>query len=139
MNKLVSMEEYESGGAWGLATSVDLFECEPRTLRNGDEIKRYIVELCELIDMKRFGEPLVVRFGADPVVQGYSMVQLIETSCISGHFAEDSDSIYIDIFSCKFYDQNEVVEFTKKFFGAKRVEANVVLRGKGVVGSEEKG
>ena len=133
MDKLISKEEYESQRAWGLAMSIDLFECDPETLRNGEEIKRYLIELCELIDMKRFGEPLIVRFGADPVVQGYSAVQLIETSCISGHFAEDSDSIYMDVFSCKFYDQNDVVEFTKKFFGAKNAKANVVLRGSGLL------
>lgn len=132
MDKIVSKEEYDSEGVWGLAMSIDLFDCVHKTLSDGEAIKKYVIELCELIDMKRFGEPLIVRFG-EGVVQGYSLVQLIETSCISGHFAEDSDSIYIDVFSCKFYDQKDVVEFTKKFFGAKRVESNVQLRGKGIV------
>ena len=128
----VSEEEYSQASAWGILTSLDLFECAPETLRNGEEIRRYIIELCELIDMKRFGDPVIVRFGKDPRVQGYSAVQLIETSCISGHFAEDSDSVYIDIFSCKWYDQKRALEFTKEFFGSKRAEASVVLRGKGI-------
>jgi S-adenosylmethionine/arginine decarboxylase-like enzyme len=133
MNKVISKEEYDMSGSWGLAMSLDLFDCNPSTIRDGDEIKRYLVELCELIDMKRFGEPLIVRFGANPVVQGYSAVQLIETSCISGHFAEDSDSVYMDVFSCKFYEQKAVIEFTEKFFGAKSFKANIVLRGEGIV------
>ena len=133
MSETFSKENYETSKSWGILTSIDLFNCNPETLRDADKIKEYIIELCNLIDMKRFGEPVIVRFGADPLVQGYSAVQLIETSCISGHFAEESDSVYIDIFSCKFYDQNNAIEFTKKFFDAKTVESNIVLRGKGIV------
>lgn len=132
MNKTFSKEEYESNKSWGLLTSIDLFNCNPETLRDAEKIKKYIIELCKIIDMKRFGEPTIIRFGADPRIQGYSAVQLIETSCISGHFAEESDSVYIDIFSCKFYNQNDAIEFTKKFFDAKTIEFNVVLRGNGI-------
>ena len=133
MNKIFSKKEYEASKSWGVLTSIDLFNCNSETLRNADKIKEYIIELCKLIDMKRFGESVIVRFGADPIAQGYSAVQLIETSCISGHFAEESGSVYIDIFSCKFYDQNDAVKFTKKFFDAKTVESNIVLRGRGIV------
>jgi S-adenosylmethionine/arginine decarboxylase-like enzyme len=128
--KTISKSEYESSKSWGLLTSIDLFDCNPKTLRDGEAIKKYIIELCKLIDMKRFGDPTIVRFGADPRVQGYSAVQLIETSCISGHFAEDSDSVYIDVFSCKWYSQEDTIAFTKKFFGAKTTEASIILRGK---------
>ena len=41
------------------------------------------------------------------------MVQLIETSLISGHFANDTNSAYLDIFSCKGYDPAVVEEFSK--------------------------
>jgi S-adenosylmethionine/arginine decarboxylase-like enzyme len=128
----ISEEEYQNSGVWGLLTSIDLFECNPETLRNKEKIEKYIVELCELIDMKRFGEPVIVRFGKDPRVQGYSAVQLIETSCISGHFAEDSNSVYIDIFSCKFYNQKEAIEFTKEFFEGKSLKSSIVIRGEGL-------
>ena len=132
MKKTISKEDYNEKKAWGLLTSIDLFSCDPETLRNGEKIKEYIIQLCDLIEMERFGDPVLVRFGKDPRVQGYSVVQLIETSCISGHFAEDSDSVYIDIFSCKFYDQEEAVEFTKNFFKAGEIDFNVVLRGEGI-------
>ena len=74
------------GKAWGLCTAVDLQDCNPDLIRNADHIKRYVVELCEVIGMKRFGECQVVNFGEGRVA-GYSMVQLISTSLISGHFA----------------------------------------------------
>lgn len=78
--------------------------------------------------MKRFGEPTIIHFGQDNRVAGYSMVQLIETSCISGHFANDTNNAYIDIFSCKEYPPKEAVNFTKKFFEAENANYTVIFR-----------
>ncbi|MBH0184513.1 MAG: hypothetical protein HP477_03580 [Nitrospira sp.] len=82
---------------------------------------------CELIGMKRFGECQVVDFGEGRVA-GYSMVQLISTSLISGHFANDTNNAYLDIFSCKGYDPAVVESFSKEFFGAQRSLATMTLR-----------
>lgn len=102
--------------AWGLLTSLDVEDCDPQLIRDADAIKRYVIELCDLIEMKRFGDCHVVHFGEDDRVAGYSMFQLIETSCISGHFANATNRSYIDVFSCKAYDPEVVEEFTRKFF-----------------------
>ena len=72
---------------WGMSTSVDLYDCNPSIIRDAEKIKEYVKQLCDLIEMKTFGECLVVHFGEDPKVSGFSMTQLIETSLISGHFA----------------------------------------------------
>lgn len=121
-------KEFYDTNAWGLLTSVDLYECNPKTIRDAAAIKRYVDELCELIEMKQFGETQIVNFGEDEKVAGYSMVQLIETSLISGHFANKNNSAYIDIFSCKYYEPSVVVEFTKKFFESKEVKMHYILR-----------
>jgi len=68
-------------------------------------------------------------FGDDPVVHGFSMTQLIETSLVSAHFAEESDSVYLDVFSCKFYDAKELVEYAMKFFEGEYYNAHSILRG----------
>jgi S-adenosylmethionine/arginine decarboxylase-like enzyme len=86
------------------------------------------VELCTLIDMKRFGDCQVVHFGEEERVSGFSMIQLIETSLISGHFANLTNSAYIDVFSCKAYDPDTVAEFTREFFRASFVETHVTKR-----------
>ena len=114
--------------AWGLLTSLDVEDCDPDIIRDADAIKRYVIELCDLIEMKRFGECHVVHFGEDDRVAGYSMFQLIETSCISGHFANATNRSYIDIFSCKAYDPEVVKEFTQKFFKGGTTRTNVVNR-----------
>jgi S-adenosylmethionine decarboxylase len=118
----------EAATPWGMLTSVDLYDCNPDTIRDADKIKQYVAELCRLIDMKRFGECQVVHFGEEERVAGYSMIQLIETSLISGHFANLTNSAYIDIFSCKAYDPDTVVEFSRAFFRASFVEVHVTKR-----------
>jgi len=114
--------------AWGLACSFDIYDCDPETIRDADEIKRFVYELCELIEMKRFGECVVVNFGEDERVAGYSMTQLIETSLISAHFANASNTTYLDVFSCKPYDPALVEEFATRFFGGSRCITQVNLR-----------
>ena len=118
----------EAATPWGILTSVDLYGCNPETIRDAELIKRFVVELCELIDMKRFGECQVVHFGQDERVAGYSMIQLIETSLISGHFANQSNAAYLDIFSCKSYEPDEVAEFSRTFFEAEFSEVHVTRR-----------
>ncbi len=71
---------FKSGEEWGLLTSIDLHDCDPVRIASKEVNNPVSVDLCNYIDMKRFGEPIVVRFGADPRVQGYSLAQLIETS-----------------------------------------------------------
>ncbi|HPP45087.1 MAG TPA: S-adenosylmethionine decarboxylase [Methanomassiliicoccaceae archaeon] len=123
-----TIERFKKNGEWGLLTSVDLHDCDPEKIRDGDYIRKFSVDLCDHIDMKRYGEPIVVRFGADPRVQGYSLAQLIETSLISGHFAEDTNRAFIDIFSCKEYPPQAVAEYCRKYFGAKDMEYSVSFR-----------
>ena len=113
---------------WGLLTSFDLYGCNPEIIRDPEKIKQYVVELCDLIEMKRFGECQVVHFGEDERVAGFSMVQLIETSLISGHFANLTNAAYIDVFSCKPYDPDQVAEFTKRFFQADFMQMHVAKR-----------
>lgn len=113
---------------WGLLTSLDIYDCNPDTIRDAEAIKRFVVELCDLIEMRRFGECQVVHFGEDERVAGYSMLQLIETSLISGHFANLTNAVYLDIFSCKTYDPDKVTEFSKRFFGGKSINAHITER-----------
>lgn len=121
-------KEFAENRAWGLLTSIDLHDCDPKKVRSEADIKQYVKELCELIGAKRFGETVVVNFGEDERIAGFSMTQLIETSLISGHFVNRNNYIYMDVFSCKAYDPQIVIAFTKKFFKAKETASHVILR-----------
>ena len=113
---------------WGMTTSIDLHSCNPETIRSAEKIKEFVKELVELIDMKAFRDTQVVHFGEDEKVAGFSMIQLIETSLISGHFANLTNNVYLDIFSCKVYDPEIVAEFAKKFFEAKDYNKKTIYR-----------
>lgn len=102
---------------WGVELAIDIHDCDPEKIRSADEIKRFVRELVELIDMKTFGECQVVHFGEDDKVAGYSMVQLISTSLISGHWSNSTNAAYINIFSCKEYDVDAAAKFATEFFG----------------------
>jgi len=120
--------DYKTIQAWGMETCLDLKNCNPDTIRSAEKIKEYVIKLCDLIEMKRFGDCVVVHFGDDEEVAGYSMTQLIETSLISGHFANKTNNVYINIFSCKEYDPEVAAQFTQEFFQADAYETNVLLR-----------
>ena len=113
---------------WGIATSIDIYNCDPATIRSAERIKQFVIELCDLIEMKRFGETTVVHFGEDERVAGYSMMQLIETSLISAHFANLTNAVYLDVFSCKPYDPVVVIDFAKEFFGGSHCITHSNLR-----------
>src|SRR3990167_3294401 len=121
-------EEYQLVNAWGLAAGIDLHGCNPETIRDAEKIKQFVVELCDRIRMKRFGECTVVNFGEDERVAGFSMVQLIETSCISAHFANQTNTTYLDIFSCKCYSPRAAADFAKTFFKGSDYAMSYVLR-----------
>ncbi len=110
-------KEYAAVDAWGLHSAIDIRGCDADTIRSAEKIKQFVVELCDLIEMKRFGECVVVNFGEDERVAGYSMTQLIETSLISAHFANQTNAVYLDVFSCKCYSPKQVADFAQKFFG----------------------
>jgi S-adenosylmethionine/arginine decarboxylase-like enzyme len=114
---------------WGWSTSIDLYECDYDSIRSESRIRQFVIELTDLLEVKRFGDAIVVRFGADPKVCGYSMMQLIETSSISAHFIEQTNTVCLDIFSCADYDAKKAAELAGKFFGAKRADMATMTRG----------
>ncbi len=117
----------ESPFGWDLL--LDLYECDAEKIKSREELERFVIEVCERLDMKRFGDPLIQHFGYEkPETVGYSLVQLIETSAIVGHFSELKRAAYLDLFSCKPFDADDITEFTRNFFGAERVIQRLIER-----------
>jgi S-adenosylmethionine decarboxylase len=121
-------QEFQAMGAWGIQAGIDIHNCDPHLVRDAAAIKEFVIQLCRLIGMRRFGEPVIVHFGENEKVAGYSMTQLIETSLISAHFANQTNNVYLDIFSCKFYEPETAAQFAKKFFKGSDYNIHVVLR-----------
>jgi len=113
---------------WGLSSCIDLYDCDLAPMQDAPAIKRFVLQLCEKIGMRRYGETQVVNFGDEPRVAGFSMTQLIETSLISAHFANASRAIYLDVFSCAPYDPQAVAAYARDYFKARRFNLQSVER-----------
>lgn len=120
----------QPGEPFGWEVALDLQDCDLASISEEASIRGFVEQLCdEVLEMRRFGEPLVERFGAaDPKTAGYSAVQLIETSSVVAHFSEENRSAYIDIFSCRAFDADQVEAFARKTFGAQRARSHVWIR-----------
>ena len=114
---------------FGWELIMDLYECDPNRISSEESIKRYAQEMCHVIEMIPYGEPMTPYFGEKQEhTKGYSLLQFIETSSITGHFSENTGAVYINIFSCKPYDMEKAEEFTKVFFKAKRINSRFIIR-----------
>jgi len=114
---------------FGAELQLDLYDCDPQIIRSAEKLDEFVRRLCRRIKMKRYGEPLIAHFGhKNPVTSGYSLVQLIETSCISGHFSEGLNNAYLNIFSCKDFDPDDAADFCQEFFKADRATKHFTVR-----------
>ena len=129
MSKKVTQAEAVDHGYWGYHLILDCKNCELDKIKDGDNIRTFSKTLVERIDMKAFGEPLVEHFAAhDPAAGGYSLVQLIETSSITGHFVDKNGDAYIDIFSCKPFDLETAKDVVNEFFGPEKMRTIYLTR-----------
>jgi len=118
-------------GYWGYHLILDCAELDHGAITSYENIYNFTKRLVKDIDMVAYGEPQIVEFGSGNKA-GYTLVQLIETSNICAHFVPDDgnggNALYLDVFSCKEYDDQVVINLVKEFFGAKYIRPNYLTR-----------
>jgi S-adenosylmethionine/arginine decarboxylase-like enzyme len=104
---------------WHLA--MDLFDCNLDTMTSAAALAWYVESLCDrVLHMKRYGPTLTEDFGwAHPKTSGFTVYQMIETSDVRGHLSTGRRTAHFDVFSCAWYDPDEVLVFTCDFFDAR--------------------
>lgn len=114
---------------WGKHLIIDMSAGDMDAVRSSEAIRRFVRELVDAIGMKAYGEPILKHFAEHlPDAAGYSLVQLIETSAITGHFCDTSGDAYIDIFSCKDFDAGTAIEVVQRTFKPAHVSSTVLAR-----------
>lgn len=114
---------------WGYHLMLDCSGCDHGKITNRENIYTFTKELVKRIDMVAFGEPVIEHFAThDPNKAGFSMVQLIETSNISMHAVDHDNTLYLDVFSCKPFSNDDVIKTVEEFFGATKIRLNYVTR-----------
>lgn len=118
-----------SNAYWGYHLILDCKGCEKEKIKDGKNIEAFVKHLVNAIDMKAYGEPQIVHFAThDPEKGGYSLVQLIETSAITGHFVDLNGDVYLDVFSCKEYSIETVKEVVISYFSAESIKTTYLTR-----------
>lgn len=113
--------------SWGYHLILDCAGCLPYTIRNKENIIMFAKTLVKKIDMVPYGEPQVEHFGSGNKA-GYTLVQLIETSNITAHFVEETNDLYLDVFSCKNFKPYEVHGVVSLFFKPEMINTKMLTR-----------
>lgn len=116
-------------GHWGYHLLLDCKACNTDKISNPQILAQFVKTLIKTIDMKAYGEPILKHFAEhNPEVAGYSLLQLIETSSITGHFADLSGDSYIDIFSCKPFDIEKAKAVVESFLQPQKIRVTFLHR-----------
>ena len=112
---------------WGYHAIMDAAGCDHEKITSYENIYNFAKQLVKDIDMVAYGEPQIVNFGSGNKA-GYTLVQLIETSNICAHFVNENDTMYLDVFSCKTFDERVVEDLLVQYFGAKTIRRAFIKR-----------
>lgn len=124
---------------WGFHLILDVKECNVIKATNPKHIKKFSDELVKRIDMIPYGEPQIVHFcDGDQQKAGWTLIQLIQTSNIMGHFVDHQGDAYLDVFSCKEFDPEIVLQTIKEYFSPKSINWRFVSRDVNNLSPDEK-
>lgn len=120
---------------YGPELILDLYDCSTDKFTRAG-LKEYFEEVLKLVGLKL----CVVHFWDDiglPPAQhqthektkGTSAIAfLIESNC-TVHTLDLVGEVYVNLFSCVEIDTDKAADFTKKFFGAEKMDKTVIQRG----------
>lgn len=90
---------------WGVSFSIDCRQCDGNIINSKEKLESWVKQLVKDIEMVAYGEPQIVWFGEKGSnKEGFTVVQLIETSNIICHCNSSDNSMYLDLFTCKIMD-----------------------------------
>lgn len=112
---------------WGQHLIVDARAGDLARVQNAETIIDFVGNLVENIGMVAFGKPILKHFGTHDLA-GYSLVQLIETSAVTGHFVDSTGDFYLDVFSCKPFDAEEAIKIINDSFRPQALSKMVITR-----------
>jgi S-adenosylmethionine decarboxylase len=114
---------------WGYHLILDCHACDVPSIQSRDNVYNFIKNLVRDIDMEPIGEPYIEYTAAEfPDKAGFTAIQVIVTSSIVAHFIDSTGDLYLDVFSCKPFDNDIVIASVKDAFMPKRIRTNYLTR-----------
>jgi S-adenosylmethionine/arginine decarboxylase-like enzyme len=118
--------EINGGKYYGKHLMVTAIACNDNLL-DLNAVSRFITEMVPRIDMVPYGDLVIARFG-EGIEEGISAVQLIVTSAITIHTNDMMRDLYLDVFSCKWFEEETVISMIKEFFAPEEIKETTILR-----------
>ena len=123
---------------YGKELIIDFYKCDKSCKFNREDIEDFLIQLCELVDMQRedlhfwdyLGVPKEDIPYDQPHLIGTSAVQFITTSDIVIHSLDILEECYINLFTCKPFDELKAIKFIVEFFGSRQYEYTSIVRGR---------
>ena len=115
---------------FGYHLILDCYKCDPSTIDNISVAYKYLEDLVGILEMNMQAPPYVFRTPPEyPDKAGLSgWVPLVESG-ITIHTLSVYQFISIDVYSCRFFSDEEVIHFTEKVFRFQDYDAKLVQRG----------
>jgi S-adenosylmethionine decarboxylase len=112
-----------------LHVMLDLYGCHPDLLADETFLRQVLDNYPARIAMEKVS-PVELRYieTSNPLDAGYSGFVIIATSHVSLHAWPPYGMVNIDIFSCEYFDTDDVVAFAKAMFQTDDVEVHAVKR-----------
>lgn len=119
--------------SYGKELIIDLHDCNVDWFTK-DHLRQYFEDLAELTKMELVGDPqwftmedLPSDAVNSPHLNGISVVQFISTSNFTIHALYDG-RMYLNVFTCKDFDPELVLDFTTSYFEGEVKNVEVVTR-----------
>ena len=114
---------------WGYHLILDCHACDVPSIQSRENVYNWIKHLVKAIDMEPIGEPHIEYTAAEfPDKAGFTAIQVIVTSSIVAHFIDSTGDVYIDVFSCKPFDNDIVIKTINDTFQPKKIRTNFLTR-----------
>ena len=117
--------------AFGFHLMLDCYNCLPEKLDDINACYAFLDELVNEIGAEKQTQPYIFRtpdmYKGKEGLSGW--VPIVESG-ISIHTLTQSRFISLDVYSCKQFENQKIIDFTQQFFLPEVIETNFILRGR---------
>ncbi len=114
---------------YGLHLTLDGYGADHIKLADINLLFETLNELPEKIGMRKIGFPHIAQF-KEAEIAGISGIIMVVESHISIHTYSNKEFISLDVYSCKQFNPQIVIDYIKKIYNIGEMEINVIDRGK---------
>lgn len=115
---------------WGKHLIIDAYGIEEKKLKNHKEIRKLLHRLPLVFKMKALSRAVVKKVVSDYYPNwGVSGFIMLYESHISLHTWPEEGYVAMDLYSCKDFDDKEITNYVKEYWGAEKMKVKKITRG----------